>query len=189
MVQLFDDQKLDYQLVTPGDHRLLSAERAIQTFKNHFISVHSGIDSNFPKRAWHHTLYQIVITLNMHRPSRLYPDISVYMQVHRNHNFDKNSLAPVGCKIIIRSQTNEIPSWSNHGSRGFYVGPAINIYKNYVSFISKSKAPRISNTNFFPITCADPTMTATERLSLIMTDLLAALKAPPSPSPVFNSQQ
>ena len=65
MVQLFKDQNLDYQLVAPSDHRLLSAERAIQTFKNHLICVCSGMHPHFPKRAWHHALYQIVITLNM----------------------------------------------------------------------------------------------------------------------------
>ena len=32
-------------------------------------------------------------------------------------------------------------------------------------------------------------MTATDRLSLIMTDLLEVLKAPPIPSPIFNSQR
>ena len=32
-------------------------------------------------------------------------------------------------------------------------------------------------------------MTAAERLSLIMTDLLEVLQAPPKPSPVLNSQQ
>lgn len=69
MVQLFEDLNLDYQLVAPGDHRLLSVEQAIQTFKNHFIAVRSGMDSQFPKCVWHHTLYQIVITLNMLRPS------------------------------------------------------------------------------------------------------------------------
>ena len=65
MVQLFEDLNLDYQLVAPGDHRLLSAERAIQIVKNHFIDVRSGMDSQFPKRAWHYTLYRIFITLNM----------------------------------------------------------------------------------------------------------------------------
>ena len=69
MVQLFEDLNLDYQLVAPGDHRLLSTERAIQAFKNHFIAVRSGMDSQFSKRAWHHALYQIVITLNMLRLS------------------------------------------------------------------------------------------------------------------------
>ena len=37
--------------------------------------------------------------------------------------------------------------------------------------------------------CADSTMTATERLSLIVTDLLAVLNAQPKPSSVFISQQ
>ena len=96
----------------------------------------------------------------------------------------------MGCKIIIHNQRNESPCWFNHGSRGFYVGPAIKHYRNYVCFMSKSKALQIVNTvDFFSITCADPTMTAAERLSLIMTDLLAILKAPPTPSRIFNSQR
>ena len=132
MVQLFEDQNLDYQLVAPGDHQLLSAKRAIQIFKNHLIAVCSGMDSNFPKCAWHHALYQIIITLNMLCPSRLNPKLSAYMQVHGNHNFNKNPLALVGCKIIIHNKINERPLWSDHGSPGFYVGPVIKYYRNYV---------------------------------------------------------
>ena len=151
MVHLFKTQNLDYQLVAPGNHRLLSAERAIQTFKNYFIAIRSGMHSHFPKRAWHHSLYQTVITLNILRPSRLNPDISTYMQVHGNHNFNKHSLAPIRCKIIIHNRTSERPSWSDHWSRGFYVGPAIIHYQNYVCFMSETKALRISNTvDFFP---------------------------------------
>ena len=56
--------------------------------------------------------------------------------------------------------------------------------------MSESKALCISNTvDFFPTTCADPTMTAAEQLSMIMTDLLDVLKAHPILSPIFNSQQ
>ena len=146
--------------------------------------------SQFPKRALHHALYQIVITLIMLRPSRLNPDVSAYMQVHGNHDFNKHPLAPIGCKIIIHNRTNERSSWSDHGSRGFYVGLAIKHYRNYVCFMSGTKALRIFNTvDFFPTMCADPTMTATERLLLIMTDLLEVLKAPPTLSPIFNSQK
>ena len=42
---------------------------------------------------------------------------------------------------------------------------------------------------FFPTTYVDPTMTAAERSSLIMTDLLTVLKTLPTPFPIFNSQQ
>ena len=32
MVQLFVDQNLDYRLIAPGDHELLSVERTIKSF-------------------------------------------------------------------------------------------------------------------------------------------------------------
>ena len=79
IVQLFEDQNLDYQLVAPGDHRLLSAKRTIQTFNNYFIAVCSGMNFNSPKRAWHHALYQTVITLSVLLPSLFNPKISAYM--------------------------------------------------------------------------------------------------------------
>ena len=40
---------LDYQLAAPGDHRRNPAERAIQSFKDHFISIRAGTDCEFPK--------------------------------------------------------------------------------------------------------------------------------------------
>ena len=65
------------------------------------------------------------------------------MQVHGNYDFNKYPLASVGCKIIIHNQTNERFWWFDHGSRGFYVGPAIKHNRHYVCFMSESKALRI----------------------------------------------
>ena len=42
---------IDYQLVSPHIHRRNSAERAIRTFKNHFIAGLSSTDPNFPIQA------------------------------------------------------------------------------------------------------------------------------------------
>jgi len=36
------EQRMEYQLASPGDHRINYAERAIQTYKNHFISTLQG---------------------------------------------------------------------------------------------------------------------------------------------------
>ena len=53
--------------------------------------------------------------------------------------------------------------------------------------MSETKALQTSNTvDFFPTTCADPTMTATETLSVIMADLLVVLQTPPKTPLVFN---
>ena len=43
---------MTYQLVPPDDHRRNLAERAIQTWKNHFVSVLNGTSSTFPLHLW-----------------------------------------------------------------------------------------------------------------------------------------
>ena len=40
------------QLVEPHNHRVNTAERAIQTFKDHFISSLCTIDKDFPAQLW-----------------------------------------------------------------------------------------------------------------------------------------
>jgi hypothetical protein len=64
-----------------GDHQLNYAERAIQTFKNHFITVLNGADSNFPAKKWDGLIKQAVMTVIMCRPLHIYPKLSAYQQV------------------------------------------------------------------------------------------------------------
>ena len=45
-------EQLMYQLASPGDHCTNPAERAIQTFKNHFIGIISGTNPEFPSNCW-----------------------------------------------------------------------------------------------------------------------------------------
>jgi hypothetical protein len=40
------------QLVPPDTHRRNLAERAIQTFKSHFIAILAGVDESFPMNLW-----------------------------------------------------------------------------------------------------------------------------------------
>jgi len=46
--QEINETGMTYQLVPPNNHRRNIAEKAIQTWKNHFISVLSGTDEKFP---------------------------------------------------------------------------------------------------------------------------------------------
>jgi hypothetical protein len=39
LIKSIKDKGIDYQLASPNDHRLNPAERAIQTFKNHLVSI------------------------------------------------------------------------------------------------------------------------------------------------------
>jgi hypothetical protein len=58
-------QGIDYQLAPPHIHRRENAERAIQAFKNHFISGLCSVYPNFPLKLWDKLLPQTTITLNL----------------------------------------------------------------------------------------------------------------------------
>jgi hypothetical protein len=47
-----------YELVPPHNHERNKAERAIQTFKNHFVSILCGADKDFPLYLWSDILRQ-----------------------------------------------------------------------------------------------------------------------------------
>lgn len=97
---------LNYQLASPNDHRLNPAERAVQTFKNHFIAILAGCDHRFPKYLWCRLIFQTVRTLNMLRISRINPNLSAHDQVFGVFNYNRTPLAPLGTKIIIHERPN-----------------------------------------------------------------------------------
>jgi hypothetical protein len=56
--------------LTPADmHRRNVAERAIQTYKGHFISIIAGVSNDFPIHQWDELVLQAVLTLNLLRQS------------------------------------------------------------------------------------------------------------------------
>jgi hypothetical protein len=69
-------------LVEPNNHRVNAAERAIQTFKDHFVSALATTDSDFPLQLWDRLTQQVVTTLNLLRPSRIDPTKSAYEALH-----------------------------------------------------------------------------------------------------------
>ena len=67
--------KMTFQLVPPHDHRRNIAEKAIQTFKGHFISILCGTDKNSPLHLWCCLLPQAEHTLNMLQSARVAPNV------------------------------------------------------------------------------------------------------------------
>jgi hypothetical protein len=58
---------IDFQLAPPHVHRRNAAERAIRTFKNHFIVALCSTNLYFPLNMWDELLPQCLITLNLLR--------------------------------------------------------------------------------------------------------------------------
>ena len=112
--------------MTPaGIHRRNSAERAIRTWKNHFIANLCGVDPDSPLELWDKIVPQCVLTLNLLRKSRISPRLLAYAQLEGAFDFNKTPLAPVGTKVIIHEKPNYRPPWSPHGVDGWYLGPAM----------------------------------------------------------------
>ena len=180
LISKIEDDKLDYQLAAPGDHRLNFTERhGIQNFKNHLISMMSGTDPSFPRNCWDLLLHQAEITVNLARPSNITPGVSAYTMINGAFDFNKTPLAPAGCKTIVHDGTDERKSWAQHGSRGYYIGPALKHYRCYRNTMLESKAVRVSNTvEFFPVACQDPILSDGERISMLLADLISIVSKP-----------
>jgi hypothetical protein len=88
-------QGIDYQLAPPHIHRRNNAKRAIQTFKNHFISRLCSVDPNFPLKLWDKLLPQATITLNIFMKSRSNPRMSACAQLNGHFDFNRTPLAPL----------------------------------------------------------------------------------------------
>ena len=94
LIQAFQEEKVDYQLVTPYKHRNNIAERAIQTYKSHFKSGLAAMDPNYPLSEWDRMIPQSNITLNLLRTARVNPKLSAHAYIHGNFNFNATPMPP-----------------------------------------------------------------------------------------------
>ena len=88
MKEYLHKNKVQFQLVPPHLHRRNAAERAIRTFKNHFISILCGVHPDFPLHLWCKLLPQSELTLNLVRPCRYNPKLSAYEALEGNFSYN-----------------------------------------------------------------------------------------------------
>ena len=66
-------QNVKYQLVEPDNHRANAVERAVQTFKNYFISGLCSVSTDFPLQLGCYFLHQAQTFLNLLQIARSKP--------------------------------------------------------------------------------------------------------------------
>ncbi len=138
-----------FQLVPPHDHQRYIAEKAIQTFKGHFISILCGTDKDFPLHLWCRLLPQAEHTLNMLQRARVTPNVSAYAYLWGQHDFNANPFAPLGCKVEAHIKPSVRESWATHTTSGYYIGNAWEHYRCHEIYITDTKHSRIRETVFF----------------------------------------
>ena len=170
--------KITYQLVPPHLHRRNMAERAIQTFKAHFISCLCTASSKFPAKEWDRLLPQCETTLNLLRPCRYNPKLSAYAALNGTFNFNATPLAPFGTKCLIHEKPDNRASWATRGTDAWYIGPAMHHYRCVQCYVPATNATRIADTvQYFPETVPFPKMTTETLLRNTAQDLLSILNS------------
>jgi hypothetical protein len=143
------NHQMTYQLVPPNDHCRNIAEKAIQIFKAHFISIICGADKLFPLHLWCQLLPQAEHTLNMLRPSRMTPTVSAYTYLWGQHDYNANPYAPLGCKVKAYLYPGVRETCAPHTASRYYLGDSKEHYRCHQIYISDTRHMRVCDTVFF----------------------------------------
>ena len=133
-------KKCKYQLVPPDTHRQNLAERAIQTFKSHFIAILSGVDESFSMPLWDRLIPQMVLTLNLLRQANANLTISAYEYVNGKFDYNARPLAPMGCMVQVHRHPQKRRTWAEHSADGWYLQASPEHYHCHIISSRKHKA-------------------------------------------------
>ena len=163
------------------------AERAIQTFKNHFIVGLASVSKNFPVHLWCRLIPHCLLTFNLLCPSIINPKLSAYAQINSALDFKCTPLAPPGTKVIIHDKPSIRGSWSKRGYEGCYIGPALNHYRCHTVYSNHTAHERVDDTvEFLPNYGKMPYRSSTENATIAVRELTHALQNTSPDSPFSN---
>ena len=172
----FKKYQVTIQLVPPHVHRQNSAERAIQTWKNHFLAGTATLDPNFLIQEWDRLLPQCNITLNLLRSSRLQPNLSAYAATFDNFNFNQTPLAPPVTRVLVHKTTEQRTSFAPHGVDGCYIVPSLDNYRCYNCYIPSTAGTRNAiSVDWFPHQIPFPKVTTDDYLTQTAEDMLSLI--------------
>ena len=178
---IVEDWCATYQLVPPNFHRRNLAERAICTFKAHFLVVLAGVYPNFPKFIWDNLLVQTELAINLLQQATLNPRMSAWEYFNGAFDYTATQLGPIGCNTMIKTSSNNRKSWDQRGREGFSVGPALQHYRFIQAIDRKTKKLIIIDTaEYLHQYLTQTHITAEYRMTHAIHFLYAALKDVPT---------
>jgi hypothetical protein len=136
---------------------------------------------------WDRLLPKAVITLNMLRTSRINPKLSAATHIYGQYDFNRAPMAPSGTRIIAHEKPNRRWTWAPHGQDGWYIGPALEHYRCYTVYITKTRGERLVETvDFFPKKNTLPFPSAQDLSTKAASELTHALLHPQPAGPFFK---
>jgi hypothetical protein len=101
------DSDMTYELVPPDNHQCNMAEKAVQTFKDHFVGVLSGCTPTFLLHLWCQLLPQVEWQLLLLQQSQPYPNLSTYAHVYGHHDYNKHPFVPIGMEALVHNKPHK----------------------------------------------------------------------------------
>eukprot|EP00804_Cyclotella_cryptica_P009653 CCRYP_011198-RA/>CCRYP_011198-RA protein AED:0.33 eAED:0.33 QI:0/0/0/1/1/1/2/0/430 len=123
------DSGISYQLVPPDDHRRNIAEKAIQTWKDHFIAVLSGTADKFPLHLWCQLIPHMERQLNLLRQSNANSRISAYAHLYGPHGYNASPFVPLGMEALVHDKPHQRKTYAQHCSKGWVIGTSTEHYR------------------------------------------------------------
>jgi hypothetical protein len=136
---------------------------------------------------WDRLLPHAVITLNILGTSRINPKLSAATHIFGQYDFNRSPMAPPGTRIIAHYTPNRRRTWAPHGQDGWYIGPALEHFRCYTVYITKTRGERLVETvEFSPEKFTLPFPSALELATQAAVDLTHALLHPQPAGPFFK---
>eukprot|EP00804_Cyclotella_cryptica_P020425 CCRYP_014405-RA/>CCRYP_014405-RA protein AED:0.11 eAED:0.09 QI:0/-1/0/1/-1/1/1/0/940 len=171
------DSGMTYQLVPPDDHRRNVAEKAIQTWKDHFVAVISGTADKFPLHLWCQLIPHMERQLNLLRQSNANPKISAYAHLYGPHDYNAAPFVPLGMEALVHDKPHRRKTYAQHCSRGWIIGTSTEHYRCWKIWSPTTRSTRIAATVFFKHKyLTNPSVTPTDALIAAAANLAHIIK-------------
>jgi hypothetical protein len=139
---------MTYQLFPPDDHQRNLAEKALQTWKDHFISVLIGTADTFPLHLWCQAIPQMELQLLLLCQSRVNPRVSAYAHVYGQHDYNAEPFVPIGMETLVHEKPHRRRTFAEHCKKGFVLGTSFEHYRAWTIWMKDTQAQRVSSTVF-----------------------------------------
>ena len=149
LLDYIEDNKTKIQFVEAYNHKINAAERAIQTFKNHFVAGLCTAHPQFPLQLWCKLLPHAELSLISYVAHVATKKLSAYAVYNGEFNFDKTPLASPSTKALVFEDPNVQNLWDPHAKYAWYVSPAMQHYCCFKFFVPTTKGFTIAQTAIF----------------------------------------
>ena len=123
------------------DHRRNLAEKAIQTWKDHFVSVFSGTADSSPLHLW----CQIITLL---RQSYVVTKILVYAYLYGGYNYSTMPFVPIGMEMLIHKKPRWRKTFVKHCVKAYGLSTSPENYRCWDLWVREICATRVLGTVF-----------------------------------------